>query len=215
MPHACRPYSRGELVSDAVVHIAALLLALGAVPVLITLTAVWRGDALGIVGVSVYGFTLIAMLTASLAYNHLPRPEWRHMLQRFDQSAIYMKIAGTYTPFALLAGAGSGLLAFVWSLAIIGTIANFALPRRPTAVGVALCLGMGWAVVIGGQDLLAVTSTPVIVLMAVGGALYSLGTLFLLRGRMLYHNTIWHVFVAAASIMFFVAVFIHAAQSAV
>jgi len=215
MPHATRPYSRAELAVDAWVHIAALLLAMGAVPVLITLTAVWRGDALGITGVSIYGGTLIAMLTCSLLYNHLPRPEWRRMLQRFDQSAIYLKIAGTYTPFALLAGAGSGLLAFVWTLAIVGTVANFALPRRPTSVGVALCLGMGWAVLIGGQDLLAVTSTPVIVLMAVGGGLYSLGTLFLLLGEMRFHNAIWHLFVAAASIVFFVAVFMHAAQSSV
>ncbi len=215
LPHASRPYSRAELAVDAWVHIAALALAVGAVPVLITLTAVWRGDAMGITGVSIYGGTLIAMLTCSLLYNHLPRPEWRAMLLRFDQSAIYLKIAGTYTPFALLAGAGQGLLVFIWVLAVVGTVANFALPRRPTVVGIGLCLVMGWAVLIGGQDMLAVTSTPVIVLMAVGGALYSAGTLFLLLGQMRFHNAIWHFFVAVASILFFIAVFMHAAQSAV
>ena len=214
LPHACRPYSRAELASDAAVHLAALVLALGAVPVLITLTAIWHKSAPGIVGVSVYGGTLILMLTASYLYNHLPRPEWRDMLLRFDQSAIYLKIAGTYTPFALLAGAGWGLLAVIWTVAIVATIGNFIVRRRPTLVGVAICLAMGWAVLLGGGDLLAVMPTPVIVLMAVGGALYSLGTIFLIFGNMRFHNTIWHGFVVVASTVFFVAVFIQAAQSA-
>ena len=99
LPHASRPYSRAELAVDAWVHIAALALAVGAVPVLITLTAVWRGDAMGITGVSIYGATLIAMLTCSLLYNHLPRPEWRAMLLRFDQSAIRMDQVRTLSEF--------------------------------------------------------------------------------------------------------------------
>lgn len=209
-----RPYSRPERVSDALVHLAALILALGAVPVLITLTAVWRGDAWRIAGVSLYGTTLIVMLIASLAYNHLPRPEWRRMLQRLDQSAIYLKIAGTYTPFALLSGAGGTLLAVIWSVALLATAGTFVLPKRPMAVGVGICLAMGWAVVIGGRDLLAVMSTPVVVLMIVGGSLYSLGTLFLMLERLRFHNTIWHVFVVAASTVFYVAIFLHAAQTA-
>lgn len=214
LPHAGRPYSRAELISDAVVHIAALALAIGAVPVLITLTALWEDGALGTVGVSVYGATLIAMLSASLAYNHLPRDDWRDLLLRFDQSAIYMKIAGTYTPFALLSGAGLTILAVIWGVAVLATALSFLLRRRPTWAGVLICLGMGWAVLVGGRDLIAVLSTPVLVLMVVGGALYSLGTLFLLLPKMRFHNTIWHGFVVAASTVFFVAIFLHAAQAA-
>ncbi len=209
-----RPYSRAELVSDAAVHFAALLLALGAVPVLITLTAVWRGDAPGIVGVSLYGATLIAMLAASLAYNHLPRPAWRGVLKRLDQSAIYLKIAGTYTPFALLSGVGTGLLAVIWSVAALAVAASFVMARRPMLLGVAICLGMGWAVLVGGQDVIARVSMPVFVLMLVGGVLYSVGTVFVLNDRLRFHNTIWHLFVVAASTLFFVAIFLHAAQTA-
>lgn len=213
-PEPHREYSRLELVTDAVVHLAGLILALGAVPVLITLTAMWRGDAPGIVGVSLYGATLIAMLLASLAYNHLKRPDWRDMLKRLDQSAIYMKIAGTYTPFALLSGVGQGLLAVIWSVAGLATIGNFVIARRPMLLGVAICLAMGWAVVIGGQDLIAHLSGPVFVLMLAGGILYTLGTCFVLWSRLRFHNTIWHVFVVAGSILFFVAIFLHAAQTA-
>lgn len=213
-PDAHREYSRLELVTDALVHVAGLILALGAVPVLITLTAMWRGDAPGIVGVSLYGATLIAMLLASLAYNHLKRPDLRDMLKRLDQSAIYMKIAGTYTPFALLSGVGQGLLAVIWSVAGLATIGNFVIARRPMLLGVTICLAMGWAVMIGGQDLIAHLSGPVFVLMLAGGILYTLGTFFVMYSQLRFHNTIWHVFVVAGSILFFVAIFLHAAQTA-
>ena len=214
MPHASRIYSRAELISDAIVHLAALVLAIGAVPVLITLTALWEGGALGIVGVSVYGATLIAMLTASLLYNHLPRPDWRDLLRRFDHAAIYMKIAGTYTPFALLSGTGTGVLAAIWSVALVASIGNFMVRKWSTVVGTLICLCMGWFIVFGGRDLLALMSTPVVVLMVVGGVLYSAGTLFLLWSKMRFHNTIWHGFVVTASVVFFVAIFMHAAQVA-
>lgn len=214
MPHASRIYTRAELLSDAIVHLAALILAIGAVPVLITLTATWQAGATGIVGVSIYGATLIVMLTASLLYNHLPRPDLRDLLRRFDHAAIYLKIAGTYTPFALLSGAGQVMLAVIWGVAIVATIGNFLVAKWSTVIGTLICLGMGWAVVIGGRDLLAMMSTPVVVLMVVGGVLYSAGTAFLLLSRMRFHNTIWHGFVVAASTVFFVAIFMHAAQVA-
>ena len=214
VPHAGRPYSRAELVSDAVVHMAGLVLALGAVPVLITLTAMWQNGLIGTLGVSVYGTTLIAMLTSSLIYNHLPAPDWHDLLRRVDHSAIYLKIAGTYTPFALLSGRGLVILAFVWVAAVLATAASFLIRNRATWVSVLICLGMGWAVVVGGWDLLAVVSTPVKVLMVVGGVLYSAGSAFLLLHRLRFHNTIWHGFVVTASVLFFVAIFLHAASPA-
>lgn len=211
---AARTYSRHELVSDAVLHWAALACALAAVPVLIVMTALWRGSDAGLVGVTLYGVTLIVMLGASLAYNHLPRQDWTELLKRIDHSAIYLKIAGTYTPFALLSGAGGTMLAVIWTVAVVASVGNFVVPRRPLAVGIGICLGMGWAVLIGGQDLLARISTPVLVLMLVGGSLYTLGTLFLVMDRWRFHNTIWHGFVVVASTLFFVAVFLHVAQTA-
>lgn len=205
----CRPYDRAELLSDAVVHIAGLVLALIAVPVLITLTAVLRGDATGILAVSIYGITLITMLSASLAYNHVSNPEWQDRLRRMDLSAIYLKIAGTVTPFALLTGTGNTFLAAMWTAAAVATVTTFLRRRRSTALSVAIGLAMGWAVLIGGGEVIATTSWPVFGLMLAGGLIYSLGTPFLLLERMRFHNAIWHGFVVAASVVYFVAVTWH------
>ena len=205
-PLEARAYSRGELLADRIVHLAALAAALAAVPVLVTLTVLWRGDAAGIVGVSVYGGTRVLMLTASLLYNHLPAPARTDLLRRLDMSAIHLKIAGTYTPFALLSGTGSGLLAAIWSAAAGSTALIFLMRRLPSGLAILLCLCTGWAVVLGGRDLLAAMPLPVVGLMLAGGILYSLGTPFLLASRLRFHNAIWHGMVVAASALLFAAV---------
>lgn len=205
----CRPYDRVELVSDALVHIAGLVLAVIAVPVLITLTAVMRGDATGIVAVSVYGVTLITMLSASLAYNHISNPRWEDALRRMDLSAIYLKIAGTVTPFGLLSGTGNTFLAAMWTAAVVATATTFLRRRRSTALSVAIGLAMGWAVLIGGGEVIATTTWPVFALMLAGGVIYSLGTPFLMMERMRFHNAIWHGFVVVASVVYFIAVTWH------
>ena len=208
-----RLYDRAERVSDAVVHLAGLTLALAAVPVLVTLTAIWHGSLTGVLGVSVYGGCLIAMLSASLAYNHVYHPGWTERLRRLDMSAIYLKIAGTVTPFALLSSGGGTFLAIMWTAAVVATATVFVRRRRSTALSVGIALAMGWAVLLGGQEVIAQVSWPVLGLMILGGVLYTAGTPFLLAERMRYHNTIWHAFVVAASVIYFVAVFLHAAQT--
>ena len=185
------------------------MLALAAVPVLVALTATLRGDALGILAVSVYGATLIAMLSASLAYNHCPNPGWKDRLRRLDMTAIYLKIAGTVTPFALLSGTGGTFLALMWTAAILATSSAFLRRRRSAFLSVGIGLGMGWAVLIGGAEVIAATSWPVFVLMLAGGLLYSLGTPFLMLERLRFNNAIWHGFVVAASGVFFVAITWH------
>ena len=99
-----RIYARSEQLSDAVVHILGLTAALMAVPVLITLAVIWRHETIAVVGVSIYGVSLIAMLFFSALYHLMPHPGWKNFLRRLDHAAIYFKIAGTYTPFTLLTG---------------------------------------------------------------------------------------------------------------
>ncbi|CUH40613.1 hemolysin [Jannaschia seosinensis] len=207
-----RPYTRAERLSDALVHLAGLVLALAAVPVLITFTVLWRGDAAGVTGVAIYGTTLIAMLSASLAYNHVPNPAWSDRLRRLDLSAIYLKIAGTVTPFVLLSGTGTTFLVAMWVAAGVATVTTFLRRRRSTALSMAIGLGMGWAVLVGGGEVIATTSWTVFALMLAGGILYSLGTPFLVLERLRFHTAIWHGFVVAASVVFFVAIFLHAAM---
>lgn len=202
-------FARAEYVSDAVVHVAGLAAVIGAVPVLIVLTALLRGDSASILGASVYGATFTLMILCSALYNMIPRPDWAWLLRRLDHSAIYLKIAGTYTPFALISGQGAGLVAALWGAAGVGVAMKLVSPARFRWVALALYLGMGWAGVVLGSDILAALPDRVVVLMAVGGGLYTIGVVFFLWDGLPFHNTIWHVFVLAASLCFYAAVTLH------
>jgi hemolysin III len=199
-------YSRAEYVSDAVVHVAGLAVVLGAVPALIVLTASVRGDFAAMVGTSVYGVTLVLMILCSAIYNMVGEGRWIWLLRRLDHSAIYLKIAGTYTPFALLTGHGAALTLGIWAAATAGVGLKLFSPERFRWLALSLYLGMGWAGVLAGGELFAAVPGAVIVLMLIGGGLYTFGVVFHLWDRLPFHNTIWHLFVLAASIVFYVAV---------
>ena len=210
-PGMARPlYSRAEKISDGVVHVAGLSLVLMAAPVLIVLTALYRPEAGAITGVAIYSAALIAMILCSALYNIGETSglgaarEW--LLRRLDHSAIYVKIAGTYTPFTLLSGHGVALTVGVWVAAFAGVALKLASPERFKWAALALYLGMGWAGILTGGAMFAALPLPVIVLMAVGGGLYTVGVAFYLWERLPFHYTIWHVFVLAASLVFYAAV---------
>ena len=202
-------YSRAERLSDAAVHLVALVAAVAAVPVLITLAALWLGNASAIAATSIYGATLIAMIACSALYNGFPGASLNWLFQRMDHAAIYFKIAGTYTPFTLLSGQGGWLLTGLWGAALAGTGLRVFGDGRWKWIAFALYLGMGWAGVALGWPIFAALSAPVLALMLTGGILYTVGTIFLLWERLPFHNTIWHVFVMSATAAFFVAVTIH------
>jgi hemolysin III len=205
--HIRPAYTRAERVSDGVVHILGVTLALIAVPVLITLTAIYRSEPAAVLGASIYGTTLILMLTFSALYNMIDNVRWTGLLQRLDHSAIYLKIAGTYTPFMLLSGAQmTGVLAGLWGSAAIGSFLKMLAPGQFRWFAITLYLGMGWAVVFVGGSVLAELPGTVLVLMIVGGVVYTGGVVFYLFEQLPFHNTIWHVFVLAGSILFFIAV---------
>ena len=201
-------YSRAERMSDAVVHVAGLAAVAAAVPVLIVLAAQVRGDAAAVFGTAVYGASLGAMILCSALFNMIPRPDWAWVLQRLDHAAIYLKIAGTYTPFVLLTGQGGVLAVVVWIAAALGVALKTVSPRRFRPLAIGLYLAMGWAGVVAGQDMLAALPGPVLALMLTGGALYSLGVAFYLWERLRFHYTIWHICVLAASMLFYSAVLV-------
>lgn len=203
-------YSAAERLSDGIVHVIGTGSALVAVPVLITLTVMFRGDAATVVGASVYGATLVAMLTFSALYNMIGHIRWSRVLQRLDHAGIYLKIAGTYTPFVLTTGGRTiGLMTGLWGAAALGAALKLWAPNRFRWFALALYLGMGWAVVLAGRPMLATMSGPVVALMVAGGITYTLGVVFFLLDRIPFHLTIWHVFVLIGSILFFVAVATH------
>jgi len=180
------------------VHLTGLAGVVLAVPFLIDLatsTGITGRDTAAIV----YGLCLTAMIVCSALYNMFPHPNWTWLFRRLDHSAIYLKIVGTYTAFALIAGQGFVLAAVLWAVAVFGIILKLISPARWKILSILLYLGMGWGGVTFGADVFKGLPQTVFQMIAVGGILYSIGVVFHLWTRLPYHNTIWHVFVLAAS----------------
>lgn len=200
-------YSRAEVISDAAVHAVGLASALVAVPVLVTLAAVWIGDATTLIAALVYGLSLIAMLTCSAIYNIAPLPAWRDFLRRMDQSAIYVKIAGSYTPFAVLTGTHMGyFLTGIWGAALAGASLILFGPERLKRPSLLLYLAIGWAGLFAGQPLIAQLTPAGFWLIVAAGLVYTGGVFFYLWEKLPFHNTIWHGFVVTASSVLYAAV---------
>ncbi|TCP44023.1 PAQR family membrane homeostasis protein TrhA [Rhodovulum marinum] len=210
-----RPYTRAERLSDAVVHVMGLAGVAIGVPILVTLAVLFRGDGAAILGITVYGAALFAMIGFSALYHMVQHPDWTPIFRRLDHSAIYWKIAGTYTPFTLLSGGhGAGLLAGLWAAAMAGTGLRVLAPHRFRAVNLMLYPAMGWAGAVAGWSLFATLPPMVLGLIVAGGVLYTVGMVFYLWERLPYHNTIWHVFVLVATMLFFAAVTAQVIQTA-
>jgi len=208
-------YSRAENVSDLAVHAIGLAAAVLAVPILIVRTWSLGSGAPVVLGVSIYGATLIAMILCSALYNMAHPDMWSRLLRRLDHSAIYLKIAGTYTPFAVLSPAPTGgFLIWIWACAAVGAgLRSFAQDHwRGAAIG--LYLVMGWSGAVAGSALFHEMSSGVFALILGGGLLYTAGFAFYLAKRLPFHRTIWHLFVIAASTVFFAAVTVHVLGSA-
>ncbi|EKE44299.1 hypothetical protein OCGS_1815 [Oceaniovalibus guishaninsula JLT2003] len=199
-------YSPAERFSDAVVHYIGVVLALSGVPVLVVLAVLLRGDWASITGIAVYGACLLAMLVCSALYNITHGGRWTALFRRLDHSAIYLKIAGTFTPLVALTGAaGLPLLAGLWGAALGGTSLKVWAPDRLRWLGLSIYLGMGWIGVFAGASVLDALSPAAWRLVVAGGLIYTLGVAFFLWDRLPFHTTIWHVFVLVATVLFYVA----------
>jgi hemolysin III len=208
-------YSRAEWISDAVIHVIGVVAALVAVPVLIALAVILRGDAPAVASTTLYGVALIAMLLFSALYNMSSRPLSRRIFRSLDHTAILCLIAATYTPLALLSGAeATVLLSGLWIAALAGAAIRAFAPERLKLAAVALALLMGWAGLLAGGEVFAGLSTPVMVLIVTGGLLYTVGVAFFLFDRLPFHYTIWHICVLAASAVFYAAVTVQLVQTA-
>lgn len=200
-----RPYARAEYISDAIVHASGIAAALIGGPILIAMAALWIGEAGVVTAVAVYFATGVAMWSASAAYNLVQRPAWVDRLRRMDQSAIYLKIAGTYTPLAALAAGQAGFLAGIWTVAALGA-ALILFTSRFGWLAIPLYLGLGWAGAVWGGPLVSGLSPLGFWLLVAGGLIYSSGIAFLLWERLPFHNTIWHVFVLLGSLACYAAI---------
>ena len=205
-------YTPAERRADAVVHAVGLALGLAAC-VALAAAALPRPDAGPrlLVGLGLYAAGLLAMLACSALYNlaGTAAPARKRLLRRLDHAAIFLMIAGTYTPFALVAigGAwGAGLLAFVWAVAAGGVAAELLGLRRGERLAVAAYLLLGWSILPALGPLAAAVSPVGVALLAAGGVLYSVGTVFHLWRGLPFQNAVWHGFVLAAAACHYAAV---------
>jgi len=192
--------------ADLVVHVMGLTLALVGGIVLLTL-AVMKGSISQVVGVSIYGAGVIAMLAFSTAYN-FAKPQYRPVLRRLDHAGIFLMIAGSYTPFTLnLAGGwGVGMTAAVWTIATLGALGKLALTGIDRKFWVAVYLALGWLVVIALKPMIESLAWYALALLVTGGVLYSTGVIFYVNKKLKFCRAIWHGHVVAAAAAHWTAV---------
>ena len=194
-------YSRGERIADACVHVVGGAASVAAFGILLII-AIPELSLLPIVSLAIYGIGLVTMFILSAGYNIVTRPSWKSIMRRLDHAAIFVMIAGTYTPIMLVAVQSSWgylLLALVWMVAVAGVLLKLLVPRRFERASILLYLVQGWAVLATLDIMVSALSVAVLVLLGLGGGLYTIGLMFHLMKRMPYHNVIWHVFVLVAA----------------
>lgn len=201
-------YSVGEEIAHAVSHGVGLLLAIAGLVVLEVFAALHGGVA-RIVGAAVFGSTLVLLYLTSTLYHAIRGPRAKRVLRRLDHSAIYLLIAGTYTPFALvnLSGPwGWTLFGVAWGLGLAGVLRELLSHSSSRALALALYLGLGWLVLVAIKPLVHALPVPGLLLLVLGGLAYTAGVAFYVWRRLPYHHAIWHLFVLAGSACHFFAV---------
>lgn len=205
-------FSIAEEVAHSVTHGAGLLLGIAAL-VLMVVFAAQRGSAIHVVACSIYGTTLVLLYSASTFYHALPRGRGKRLFGILDHAAIFLLIAGTYTPFTLVTmrgGWGWSLFGVIWGLAIAGVVLEAVSRGRARRLQLLLYLAMGWlAVLAAAQPLLHGLARGGLVLLLAGGLAYTLGVLFYVWRSLPFHHAVWHVFVLGGSICHFFAVLLH------
>jgi len=203
--------SRYEELANSITHGIGLLLATAGMVVLVVLASL-RGTARHIVTCSIYGSTLVFMYAASTIYHSVRGPRVKHVLRIIDHSAIYLLIAGTYTPFTLVqlgGGWGWTLFGLVWGLTVVGIAWKAIFIRRFAIVGVVIYILMGWMVVIAAKPLLERVPPGAIAWLFAGGIAYTGGIIFFASKRIPHHHAIWHVFVLIGSVCHYIAVLLY------
>jgi hemolysin III len=201
-------YTLGEEIANSVTHGVGVALAIAGMIVLISLAVIY-GDIWEVVSFSVYGASLLILYSASTLYHTVQHPPVKRILRTMDHASIYILIAGTYTPFLMIATSGKirlTLLVIVWLMAALGVVWKIFFLGRFEVITTIMYIVMGWMGVLAyGEMLVNVPRLSVLMLFA-GGIIYTTGVIFYAWEAMPYNHAVWHVFVLGGSICHFVAV---------
>jgi len=195
-------------MANAITHGMGILFGIASIPVLSAIGAD-TGNVPGIVGATIYAFNFLMLFTFSTLYHSTQHVEAKKILRTFDHISIYFLIAGTYTPFLLiymLNAFGITLLSIQWSLVLLGVIFKVFFTGRFKIASTLIYLAMGWLLLAGGKRFFEELPNPVLIMLMIGGGLYTFGCIFYLAKKIYYHHAIWHLFVLSAAICHYVAV---------
>lgn len=204
-----RTFSVAELIADGVVHGIGIAFAISLGTVLIVFSAIGTARP-ELPAIVLYLVTLFTVFGVSLAYNLAPISGFKQVMARLDQAAIFLLIAGTYTPFlAIIGGTASGqlLMVLVWGAALVGVALKLIVPHRFGRLAIILYLAIGWSGVLVFQNLASILPPVSLWLVVAGGVTYSAGIVFHLWDKLKFHTALWHIFVVGGSVCHLWAVF--------
>lgn len=202
---AAARYTFGEELANSLTHGFGLLLSIAGLCGLMFVASGLRETA----SCLVYGITLILVYATSTLYHGARRADAKQLLRTLDHVAIFLLIAGTYTPFVLIALRGAwgwSLFVAVWTLAAVGAVLELTALRRMRGAMIALYIGMGWIGLVAIKPLVAALPTPGLWLLFGGGVSYTFGVLFYVWRGLRYHHAVWHLFVLGGSVLQYFAV---------
>lgn len=205
---AKRKLTPGEEIFNSITHGVGTLLSVAALVTLIVI-AVMKGSAWHIVSFSIFGSTLVLLYLSSTLYHSFTSEKLKNLFARFDHAAIFLLIAGTYTPFlltSLRSTLGWVLFGIIWGLALTGVVIRSIYLTKFKKLMVALYLGMGWLIIVAVGPMIENLPKISLILLLAGGVSYSTGVIFYVWRNLKYGHGIWHLFVLAGSIMHYFAV---------
>ncbi|MCA1178190.1 MULTISPECIES: PAQR family membrane homeostasis protein TrhA [unclassified Pantoea] len=207
-------YSLAEEIANSISHGIGCIFGIVGLVLLLTQAVEMRADVTAITSYSLYGGSMILLFLASTLYHAIPHQKAKPWLKKFDHCAIYLLIAGTYTPF-LMVGLKSplaqGLMVVIWSLALLGIIFKLTIAHRFKVLSLVTYLSMGWLSLVVIYQLATRLSAGGVWLLAAGGIVYSLGVIFYVSRRIPYNHAIWHGFVLGGSVLHFCAIYFYVA----
>jgi hemolysin III len=206
-----------EEVANSITHGVGLAFSVIGLVVLIVLACLY-GSALHIASCSVYGATMVMLYTASTLYHSFRSPRIKHIFKIIDHCAIYLLIAGTYTPFTLVmlrGGWGWSLFGIIWMLSFVGIVFKLFFVNKFQILSTIVYVLMGWLAIVAIKPMVQMIPFNCILWLVAGGLFYTIGVLFFAWHRIPYNHAIWHVFVVAGSVCHFLAVLLYVIPSSI
>jgi hemolysin III len=202
-------FTKREEIANAITHGLGVLLSVAVTSILLVF-AVWKGTPVHIVSFAVFGGTMLVLYTASTLVHAFPKGRVKDLFEIMDHAAIYLFIAGTYTPIVLIVVGGAlgwTLFGIVWGLAAFGVVFKVFFTKRFVVLSTLGYVAMGWLITFAFQDIIANMAPAGIRLLVAGGIIYTLGSIFYVWRSFPFHHAVWHLFVLAGSVMHFLMMF--------